>query len=168
MRRGTEDIDDSIGHVFSLETLQRQQRGSRSKGTTESSPRDPSSPPILSEVRQGHWGTSRRCKQAGNAQSIKNLTKDVSGAGSSPMAVNNLTAGTGILPGQALPSLSGIPTGNPVPPARQHFSYWHLCLSHLLCKEGVTACKMAKLTATYLQKHQNKRKNIRSWKTEPK
>lgn len=69
--------------------------------------------PIHNEVRQCHWGMSRRHKQAGNTKSIKNLTKDVSGADNSSIAVNNLTAGTVILPGQALPSLSGIPTGNP-------------------------------------------------------
>lgn len=124
--------------------------------------------PIHNEVRQCHWGTSRRCKQAGNTQSIKNLTKDVSGADNSSIAVNNLTAGTVILPGQAPPSLSGIPTGNPVPPARQHFCLcWHLCLSRLLGNEEVTAGKMAELTDTYLQKHRNKRKNVRSWKPNP-
>ena len=54
---------------------------------------------INNEFRQCHWGMSKRCKQAGKKESIENLTKDVSGADNSPFAVNNLTTGTGILPG---------------------------------------------------------------------
>lgn len=38
MGGGTEDVDDSVSHIFSFETLERQERDSQSKGTSGSLP----------------------------------------------------------------------------------------------------------------------------------
>lgn len=47
--------------------------------------------PIHNEVRLCHWAVPRRCKQAGNTQAIKNLTRDVPGADNSSVAVSDLS-----------------------------------------------------------------------------